>query len=107
MKRLFLFGLIIVGLTRLTRPAEPFSVRTLWLGMNKKSRNTRFLLSGGERGIRTLGPGYPGQRFSRPPRSTAPASLLKTFWACKINYFISICKYIEQVFANVVTFVKI
>ena len=29
----------------------------------------------GERGIRTLGPDKAGQRFSRPPRSTTPASL--------------------------------
>gem|GEM_PF-1151495 len=29
----------------------------------------------GETGIRTLGPGYPGQRFSRPPHSTALAPL--------------------------------
>ena len=73
--------------------------------MNKKSRNTTFLLCGGERGIRTLGPGYPGQRFSRPPRSTAPASLRYSVLACKNNYFISISKHIEQVFAIVVTFV--
>ncbi len=32
-------------------------------------------LSGGEGGIRTLGPPQEGQRFSRPPRSTAPAPL--------------------------------
>ena len=31
--------------------------------------------SGGEGGIRTLGPPQRGQRFSRPPRSTAPAPL--------------------------------
>src|SRR5260370_24344125 len=30
---------------------------------------------GGEGGIRTLGPPQGGQRFSRPPRSTAPAPL--------------------------------
>ncbi len=30
----------------------------------------------GETGIRTLGPPYGGQRFSRPPHSTALASLL-------------------------------
>jgi hypothetical protein len=30
---------------------------------------------GGEGGIRTLGPPQEGQRFSRPPRSTAPAPL--------------------------------
>src|ERR1700758_2855629 len=29
----------------------------------------------GEGGIRTLGPPQEGQRFSRPPRSTAPAPL--------------------------------
>ncbi len=29
----------------------------------------------GETGIRTLGPPYEGQRFSRPPHSTALASL--------------------------------
>ena len=33
-------------------------------------------VSGGEGGIRTLGPPQEGQRFSRPPRSTAPAPLL-------------------------------
>src|SRR3981189_2493538 len=32
-------------------------------------------LGGGEGGIRTLGPPQGGQRFSRPPRSTAPAPL--------------------------------
>src|SRR5215510_243753 len=32
-------------------------------------------ISGGEGGIRTLGPPQEGQRFSRPPRSTAPAPL--------------------------------
>ena len=32
-------------------------------------------MKSGETGIRTLGPAYAGQRFSRPPRSTAPASL--------------------------------
>jgi hypothetical protein len=32
-------------------------------------------LAGGEGGIRTLGPPQGGQRFSRPPRSTAPAPL--------------------------------
>src|SRR3954466_7473903 len=31
--------------------------------------------AGGEGGIRTLGPPQGGQRFSRPPRSTAPAPL--------------------------------
>ena len=31
--------------------------------------------TGGEGGIRTLGPPQGGQRFSRPPRSTAPAPL--------------------------------
>src|ERR1043166_7251948 len=31
--------------------------------------------NGGEGGIRTLGPPQGGQRFSRPPRSTAPAPL--------------------------------
>jgi hypothetical protein len=31
--------------------------------------------NGGEGGIRTLGPPQEGQRFSRPPRSTAPAPL--------------------------------
>src|SRR4051795_258109 len=34
-----------------------------------------FANDGGGRGIRTLGGGRPPQRFSRPPRSTAPASL--------------------------------
>jgi hypothetical protein len=32
-------------------------------------------VNGGEGGIRTLGPPQGGQRFSRPPRSTAPAPL--------------------------------
>lgn len=32
-------------------------------------------IGGGEGGIRTLGPPQEGQRFSRPPRSTAPAPL--------------------------------
>ena len=32
----------------------------------------------GERGIRTLGSAIAEQRFSRPPRSTTPASLPKT-----------------------------
>src|SRR3954465_9099150 len=40
--------------------------------VEKKVKN---LANGGEGGIRTLGPPQRGQRFSRPPRSTAPAPL--------------------------------
>ncbi len=36
---------------------------------------SKFFFPSGERGIRTLGTSYPVQRFSRPSRSTAPASL--------------------------------
>src|SRR5205814_10536035 len=38
--------------------------------------NADIQVTGGEGGIRTLGPPQEGQRFSRPPRSTAPAPLL-------------------------------
>jgi hypothetical protein len=49
----------------------------------KKLCKAQFFLKcfGGERGIRTLGSAIAEQRFSRPPRSTTPASLLN----CKIT----------------------
>src|SRR3954447_2223684 len=62
-------------------------VRVLWSGLIAKRRETPPFsvrgrrtrggdrLGGGEGGIRTLGPPQGGQRFSRPPRSTAPAPL--------------------------------
>src|SRR5438552_13903456 len=42
----------------------------MWMG----THNGGWIV-GGEGGIRTLGPPQRGQRFSRPPRSTAPAPL--------------------------------
>ena len=41
--------------------------------VEREQRRARIV--GGEGGIRTLGPPQGGQRFSRPPRSTAPAPL--------------------------------
>src|SRR3954465_5580800 len=40
-----------------------------------QQRSVKIDRVGGEGGIRTLGPPQGGQRFSRPPRSTAPAPL--------------------------------
>src|SRR5207302_3349584 len=42
---------------------------------SSREMHSRDRLGGGEGGIRTLGPPQRGQRFSRPPRSTAPAPL--------------------------------
>ena len=50
-------------------------------------RRVNFDLNGGERGIRTLGPPAGGQRFSRLPRSTAPATLR---FASKLQKFLFI-----------------
>src|SRR5689334_9925627 len=41
----------------------------------RRGRRGHKVKRGGEGGIRTLGPPQGGQRFSRPPRSTAPAPL--------------------------------
>ena len=58
-----------------------FSLRQAWLVQLKNKKPSACRLTGviwscGERGIRTPGPAEAGQRFSRPPHSTALASLL-------------------------------
>jgi hypothetical protein len=70
------------GRTAKKRPGgNPVAIGQNWPAAVNSGTGTAPLIpqqnqqTGGEGGIRTLGPPQRGQRFSRPPRSTAPAPL--------------------------------